>query len=274
MCFVVYLTARSQITTGELPASFKRDIPVLKETGKSVKILPAVDMDKLKKEDEENDAQGLPPRFGFRHRVEYNLDNSGEWVAMPNGDRIWRLVIHCPGSLSINLLYDKFWIPDSAKFFIYSANKKHHIGAVASVNNKGGKYEPKGFATGLVYGDKCTLEYYVPHYVKEVGIISVAYVVHGYRYILVLEEDGFGTSGDCQVNVNCSEGYNWRAEKQAVALIVVNGAYWCTGSLVRNTSNDYKPYFLTANHCLDTGKDAITDPNLNYWTFYWQYESP
>jgi hypothetical protein len=28
-----------------------------------------------------------------------------------------------------NLLYDKFWLSDGAKFFIYSEDKKQHIGA-------------------------------------------------------------------------------------------------------------------------------------------------
>jgi len=38
-----------------------------------------------------------------------------------------------------------------------------------------------GFATGLVYGDKVVLEYYLPNEVKEVGIISISGIVHGYR---------------------------------------------------------------------------------------------
>lgn len=77
---------------------------------------------------------------------------------LPNGDKIWRLIIHCPGSLSINLLYNKFWIPADAKFFIYSNDKKYSIGAITAANNKGDSINVQGFATGLVYGDTVTLE--------------------------------------------------------------------------------------------------------------------
>jgi len=64
-----------------------------------------------------HEAGGFPPRFGYRHDVNYNMENSGEWTDLPNGDKIWRLAISCPGALSINLLYDRFWLPDDAKFF-------------------------------------------------------------------------------------------------------------------------------------------------------------
>jgi len=209
--------------------------------------------------------------------VNFNLDNSGEWTVLPNGDKIWRLVVSCKGALSINLLYDKFYIPEGAKFWVYSNDRKHSIGAFTSANNNGDRNDIQGFATGLIYGDQVTLEYWLPKEVKEIGMISVAYVVHGYRYILLPDAEyaGYGESGSCQVNVNCSEGLNWQNEKNAVALILVNGYRWCSGSLVNNTADDCRPLFLTASHCLD-GYDAVFDnsPNLNHWSFYWNYESP
>jgi hypothetical protein len=122
------------------------------------------------------------------------------------------------------------------------------------------------------------LEYYLPSEVKEVGVISVASVVHGYRYILLSDDSvqyaGYGESGNCQVNINCSEGQTWQQEKNAVAMILVNGERVCTGSLINTTANDNRPLFLTADHCLVDGSDAITSPNLNHWSFYWHYESP
>jgi hypothetical protein len=206
-----------------------------------------------------------------------NLNNSGKWTTLSNGDKIWQMEIYCKNALSINLLYDKFWIPEGAKFFVYSSNKKHSIGAFTSINNKGTKDKLKKFATGLVYGNKITLEYYLPEGVKEQGVISISHVVHGYRYINIPEffDGGFGTSGDCQVNINCSEGKYWQKEKNAVALILVDGNRWCSGSLINTTANDNSPYFLTADHCLtDMGVDAIKYPYADDFTFYWHYEMP
>ena len=181
-------------------------------------------------------------------------------------------------------------MPEEAKFFVYNQNKRHHIGAFTNLNNKGTKDAVEGFATGLVYGNTIILEYYLPKNCSEKAIISISGIVHGYRYIM--QEYGYGNvpgnnpnigfnqSGNCQVNINCLEGDNWQNEKHAVALILMGNSV-CTGSLINNTNNDNYPYFLTANHCLLYGNgnngnngDAINNPNLNHWTFYWDYELP
>ena len=172
-----------------------------------------------------------------------------------------------------------FWLPDGTRFWVYSNDRKHGTGAFTSENNKGGREDIQGFATGLVYGEQVTLEYYVPKEVHEIGVISVAYVVHGYRYILI--PDNFDTTGygeslpNCHNNVNCPEGQPWQSEKKAVAMIFVDGIRWCSGSLINTTAKDLRPLFPTANYCLAlSNADAIHSPNLNYWSFYWHYESP
>ncbi len=126
-------------------------------------------------------------------------------------------------------------------------------------------------------GDELTLEYYQAKSTKESPIINIAKVYYGYRDIpfSINSQNSLGYSGNCQVNINCSEGQNWRKEKNAIARIYVklpNQAGWCSGSLVNNTANDNSPLFLTANHCLSTYFDAITNPNLSQWIFYWNYE--
>ena len=272
----------SQISTGEIPISFGKDISLLKGTTVDLKTMPPLDMKSISEEDLEDEENGIPPRFGFLHKVDFNLENSGTWTTLENGDKIWQLNIYCPDALSINFLYDKFWIPEKAKFFAYSENKQHVLGAYTSSNNKGSQKDIQGFATGLVYGDRVCLEYYQPSDIQEQGIISIAYVVHGYRYIKIpeMEVKNYEESGDCQVNINCQEGQNWENEKNAVALILVNGNRYCTGSLINTTANDNRPLFLTADHCLggwannDIKYDAVSNPNLNHWSFYWHYESP
>lgn len=264
------LNANAQLSTGEQPISynlrFEPEVPV------DTKVLPDLDMERIEKEDREDELYDYPPRFGYSHKVNFNLQNSGTWQELPNGDKIWQLNIVCPNALSINLLYDKFWIPEGGKLFIYTKDKNYSIGAFTNRNNKGDDKNVQGFATGLLYGNEITVEYYHPQIVKTTPIISIAYVVHGYRYIRIGEKS-LGDAGDCHYNINCPIGQNWQNEKNAVALILVNGERVCTGSLLNTTRNDYAPLFLTANHCL-YGADAETSPNLNTWSFYWNYEAP
>jgi hypothetical protein len=136
-CRIVY----GQISTAEEPVSFRTaNIPALRTNDRTAKSMPSFDIERIQAEDREEESKGRPPRFGYRQEVNYNLDNSGEWTTLPDGSRIWRLAISSPGALSINLLYDKFWIPDGAKFFI--------------IKSKGfGQICPKPFLFPIFAGD-------------------------------------------------------------------------------------------------------------------------
>ncbi len=275
----------AQINIGGKPYSFENKVKA-KKIVKNVTdkiILPPIFIEEIELEDEEDEANGIPPRFGYPFDVDLNLSNSGVWIEFENGDRLWKLEIHCPSAKSINLLYDEFYLPENGQLYLYNSAKTHHIGGFTERNNKGSKVNPGKFGTGLVYGDRIILEYFEPFKVKGEGKISISWVVHGYRYIDILnplntENAGFGNSGPCQVNVNCSpEGDNWQDEKKSVAMVLVGGFRWCTGSLINNTRLDGTSYFLTADHCIkyaNPPKDAIIDPDAANWSFYWNYESP
>ncbi len=267
--FCISLIGFAQLSTNEVPLSFKENLN--RDSIPQVK-LSAPDFNQINKQDSIDNLNGLPPRFGYGIEVNLTTENSGKWVDLPNSrGRLWQLEIYSPGALSINLLYDKFYIPPGGKFFVYSVDKKKILGAFTERNNKGDKIQPGAFATSLILKDRIIIEYFNPSYSNEIPIISVNKVVHGYKYITPFN---FGDSDDsCEININCPLGENWQDEKTSVALIVVDGTRWCTGSLINNTLENGAPYLLTADHCL-CGLDAITNPYATTWTFLWNYESP
>jgi PKD repeat protein len=80
-----------------------------------------------------------------------------------------------------------------------------------------------------------------------------------------------GRSGACEVNINNTEGENWRHQKKGIAAtlqILNDGAYICSGTVVNNVLEDRIPYFLMAYHC---GGEA-TDAQFNQWRFYFHWE--
>lgn len=99
ICFFAILSF-GQISTDERPPSFDNTLinRILQEQKTDTKIMSTLDMVRIQQEDEEDAQKGVPPRFGFPHDVSFNLNNSGVWITMPNGDRIWRLELHCPGA--------------------------------------------------------------------------------------------------------------------------------------------------------------------------------
>ncbi len=231
-----------------------------------------LDYEQLAIEDAEDVKGGTPPRFGVKHLVDYNLENSGEWTELRNGDRLWRLKIRCPEALTINLSYSNFWIPKGASFHLYSPDFSEHRGAFTHLNNKGFA----GWATGLTKGEEIILEYYEPAKLAGQGTIAISEIVHGYRSIRSLvDKDGimraYGSSGGCNNDINCPEWTAWLTVKKSVALILVNGNRSCTGALINNVEQDCTPYFLTANHCLG---NLNAPANASNWSFVFNYESP
>jgi lysyl endopeptidase len=278
LVFLQFITsAKAQVSLGGVPFSWreniKNEIPVFQTAN--------LDMHIIRREDEEDDKNGRPLRFGYLHDVQISINSHGKWQELDNGDKIWQLEVMCPEAKSINFTFDKFWLPPNGKLFIYNLDKSQVIGAFSELNNKGTLNEIRGFATGLVYGDRVIIEYYQPKN-EEVAIINIAGIIHGYRYLAefwsnfgyVKKVEDFGDSGDCLVNVNCSpEGDSWQDEKTGVALILIGGTRMCSGSLINNTCNDGDLLFLTADHCL-YGLDAINNPNADTWSFIWNYEAP
>jgi hypothetical protein len=281
LLLLIAVNATAQLNVGGTPYSWDHSIANKKEIPKIN--FPIPDRAVLDVEDRQDEINGIPPRFGFLNNTQINLLTEDNKVGSIDGLNIWQLSIKCPTALSVNLLFDKFWLPDGGKLYMYSVDRKHIIGGFTSVNNKGDLVNLKGFGTGLVYGDDIIIEYQEPQEVNHSAIISISGIVHGYRYINVPNQynktDDFGNSGSCEVNVNCSEGVNWQNQKKGIALILVGGSRWCTGSLINNTSNSGDLLFLTANHCLggwvnSPAKDAVSNPNATDWSFWWNYESP
>ncbi|MEA3444631.1 MAG: CARDB domain-containing protein [Bacteroidota bacterium] len=201
-----------------------------------------------------------------------NMNNSGVWTELKDGGRLWRLKIKSEGALALAVYYNEFYLPPKSKLFLYNADKQHVLGAYTESNNPDNGF----FANELIQGDEVTLEYYEPAGISktaEIQIDGIAYVYRDIVFSFTKSIDGFGDSGYCQVNVNCSpEGSDWQDEKRgAVRIFLISGSSggWCSGSLINNVKQDCTPYLLTADHC---GMGASAS-NFSQWVFYFNYES-
>jgi len=209
-------------------------------------------------EDVARDQTGMYPwRFGFNHLAHTNVLNEGLWVDLKNGDRICLLKIHCPEALTINLSFDNTEIPQGNELYVYNPNKDFILGKFTQYH----LYEGQ-LGTELIPGDEVVIEYYVKKN-NSVGSLNLATVTHGYRTAQQFMEKAFGSSGACNINVNCPQGAPWAQERNGVVMLVSGSNGFCSGSLVNNTLNNGKPYVLTANHC-------YSNPASWIFRFQWQ----
>lgn len=223
--------------------------------------MPSFDVEAMRAEDAFNDEYKIGPwRFGKNFETNFNLDNSGIWHTMPNGDKVWRLGIESDGALSINFEFSTYEIPDGAEVFVYNSDRSQFIGAFTNKNNAG----HGELGVQQVAGQSIIIEYTEPANAAFPGRLTIGQVTHAYRDIMGFAK-GLGDSGSCNNNVICPEGDPWDNEIRSVAMIVVGGNGACTGTLLNSCAQDGTPYFLTANHCLG---------GSNTWVFRFNWDSP
>lgn len=233
----------------------------------------APNVEALLKEDEQRDKNGFIYRFGEGKDVNITLENSGVWEVKENGDRVWRLKIHQPGALAQTFIFSTFYLYGNTTIDVYDrqGRKVHRTYTKDDVLESGEQN------LALCEGDIALLELIEPAGTKasELEMNMLMYIYRSYGGLGYTEKvygDPYGNYSDgCQVNVNCSEGAQWQDEKRGVARIVAISGYsygLCTGSLINNTAQDCKPYFLTAMHCI------VGASNFNNWRFYFNFEAP
>ncbi len=259
------LNAEAQISQGGMPIS--NDLLSLSKDANTL-IIPRPDVSYSSTGI--SDKRIEPTLVGPVIPIHISLLEEGTWTDLPGGQRICRLKIKSEGALGMALYYKSFEIGGDATLFIYNPGYSFVIGAYTAVNNP----DKGSFATELIPGDELILEYHESgsSSMSEIEISGLLYAYQHVPYTVPGQKD-FGSSGFCEVNVNCPEGTNWQREKRGVARILLytgSSAFWCSGSLINNVRQDSTPYFLTASHC---GQNATT-ADYAKWIFYFNYESP
>ena len=264
-----FLNSFSQISEGGRPLSFTHNDQLSADF--DTRVLQKPDMGQIAYEDQQNAESRFPApdRMGVSVPVNLDMDDAGTWETLLDGSRIWRLNLVVKDALALGVYYDHFYMPDGGKLFLYNKSKSNVIGAFTSFNN----HESGLFATEFIQGDEVTLEYCEPAGMSEVPVISISEVAYAYRFI-EFEENGLlrDASWPCMINVACEEGNGWEDQIKGIARMSIKigfSYYWCSGSLINNTSNNRVPYFLSAGHC---GEGASANDRLQ-WIFYFNYQS-
>jgi lysyl endopeptidase len=242
--------ANAQVSSGETPPSFLtlESLPAAPTV-----TMPPVDNAALTvqaKTDEETAHRGesdIPFQFAYPLEVALRLDNSGLWTQLPDGGRLWRLRISSPSARSLHLVYDRWYLPQHCRLFLYNDDHSIVRGAFTSANN----WQDSTNVTAPISGAAVTLEYAVGPAAPSMGELSIREVFHAFRPLPdgKARLDSYGDSGPCNVNVGCPQGSSWMNEKRSVALVITPAGSICSGALLNNTRQDGTPFFLTANHC-------------------------
>ena len=213
-----------------------------------------------------SDAQLKALTFAHAFNVDFSPSNSGVWYSTNAGFNVWRLTIFSRNAYSLNLIFDDFELNNKGRLFIYNEDNNQYLGAFTSRNNK----PSHKFAVAPVAGDRITVQYEVPEEEGTPDDFTITRVNHDFMGILKSDRRPISgkPAGECNIDVNCEIGDRWSEVKNAVVRLIVDGRDVCTGTLINNTSEDKKPYVLSASHCYRKWEYAET----SVYTF--NYESP
>jgi Trypsin-like peptidase domain/Fibronectin type III domain len=212
---------------------------------------------------EQLDARSLtlePNQIGVNRSVEVSPNTRAQKFVNPDGSQIIVLIIKSSGASRIGVHFRNFALADGEEVYVYGAATD---GIVFGPFTDKGPWGSGEFWSGTVDGDTVVIEFY-----KRTDENGQGFEVFEISHILA-ELDWRLRSNEpdvlfCEVDATCYGD----PEKNAVARIIFNdngGTYLCTGTLLNDFAEDRTPYFLTANHCVDS--QAVAQTVEAYW-FY------
>lgn len=219
----------------------------------------------LKMLDEMEFSELTPPLIGLVTDISVDLISNGSWIILPEvGKKVWIIRFDAEENNGISLYFDSFNPGDEGRMFLID-DLSNVYGAFTKISNPSGN----AFATYPVASKFLYLQF-------ETDIDAADYLLSlsGIGLLFIVKDvGGYGTSGSCNVNVNCEEGIDWQKQKRGVARIIVrqgSAQFYCSGSLINNALSNRLPYFLTANHCGEFSSES----DYAQWVFAFNYESP
>ena len=243
----------------EPPVSFRKAATPLAEV--ALRTMAAVDVERLRAEDESAERAAIPgpTRFAAPIDVDFDLASSGTWDTLDDGSRLWRLRIESPGALSLNLGFRRFDLPPGARLWIYDSRGLRVEGPYSRADQA----RDGSLWTPVLLDDAVTVELHLPPAAAD-GHLEIGQVSHGYRFFGEVR----AKQGGCNIDVACNQADPYRDQVRAVGVYTLNGIFNCSGTLLNNTAMDFRPFFLTADHC------GITAGNDSTVVVYWNFESP
>ena len=199
-----------------------------------------------------------------------NPFRNDKWDPVSKDFGICRIGITSAGASSLGLTFDPFKLSPGIRVFIYTPDGKYRLGAFTFRNNN---------SIGLLSvsslpGDSLILE--IQRYSnndpsEQLIISSISIGFRGDNFEKSGEDEWYGRSAACNIDINCIEDTLIQQQKFSVCRLIIERntvRVRCTGTLLNNTSRNALPYILTAGHCITDMYDA------HHTIAYFNYESP
>ncbi len=183
----------------------------------------------------------------------------GKITRLKDGSVVWTLRIRSAEAKGIRVHFADCVLEPSAELAVYESPAE----AVGPYTGMG----PNGdgeFYTPIVFGEEVVVEYSAPSLPS-----TPPFQVIGISHIATNGEFKSDKILNCHNDITCFQNHAGYVYRSAIGLMAFNdggSSYICSGSLLVDMDpNTYKPYFLTANHCIDN--QAAATSLIVYWGY-------
>ena len=211
---------------------------------------------------------------------------SGRWDLLADGRAVWRMALQSPGAAGIRLHFRDFRLGAGARLWL-------HDGSSAESEIMG-PYEDRGvygdgeFWSDFVLAETIVIEYQpgargaaeaLPFTIAEISHLlpgalpespaAANRIAPSLASPLAWAGNGADprqAAATCNLDISCFP--EWAETARSVAHFVFeedSSSYVCSGTLLRTTTANNIPYFLTADHCVST--DAVARTVQTFWQY-------
>jgi hypothetical protein len=206
---------------------------------------------------------GTRLKVGIHRNLPPEAVSTGRWETLASGTRVWRMALRSPGSRGIRVEFRNFSVGGGNVWL-------HDGDHVAGPYTGRGIFDNGEFWSGTVLSESVILEYEPAADAPEeqrppFEIRTIAH--HARAATLGRSNTEMKDPADyCELDANCYA--DWKSSLNTVALIAFEdggNSVMCSGSLLATRDNSFKPYFLTAGHCIHSEAAARTVEA--FWTY-------
>jgi hypothetical protein len=199
-----------------------------------------------------------PNQIGVSRTTKISSRTRGQRFLNPDGTQIFLLVVKSPDAVGIRVHFDHFELPAGDEVYVYGPSKDN---TAAGPYRGKGPWKNKEFWSPTIEGDMVIIEYYIKGKGGSFDIPAISHI-YGEKQTrpLSLSPDVLG----CEVDASCNPA-NVENAVGRIVFIENGAAFVCTATLLNDSSQDFIPYLLTANHCVDT--EGVAQTVETYW-FY------
>jgi lysyl endopeptidase len=203
-----------------------------------------------------------------------------DWERLGDGGQAGVLTLSSTGAtaLRIGLLVNRLPASAEIRFFNADQSEVHAVSGSEildqiAVNIRAGDAsdQARTYWSPVVEGDFVGVEIYLPAGLSDTDVdltsSQLSHLVYSASTNTYSSELlALKNSGSCNLDVMCHSAGNDLRNAVARMIFTENGSsFLCTGTLMNSSDGQFIPYFLTANHCIDSQTLAST---LNTFWFY------